>query len=97
MLINVGRGPLVQERALYDALADGVIKGCGHRRLVSLPRRRQWVAHPAICRSPSCRTVLMTPHSSGVTRDTFAGRADDIAANIVRLERGEPLRNLVTR
>jgi len=38
----------------------------------------------------------MTPHSSGVTRDTFAGRADDIAANIARLQRDEPLQNVVT-
>ena len=37
----------------------------------------------------------MTPHSSGVTDDTFIGRADDIADNIGRLERGEPLRNVV--
>jgi phosphoglycerate dehydrogenase-like enzyme len=39
--------------------------------------------------------VLMTPHSSGVTRDTFMGRADDVAANIGRLQRGEPLQNVV--
>ena len=40
--------------------------------------------------------VLMTPHSSGVTSDTFAGRVGDVAANIVRLQRGTPLRNVVT-
>jgi phosphoglycerate dehydrogenase-like enzyme len=40
--------------------------------------------------------VLITPHSSGVTDNTFRGRVDDIAANIVRLQRGEPLRNVVT-
>ena len=39
----------------------------------------------------------MTPHSSGVTRDTFAGRAEDIAANIGRLHRGESLHNVVGR
>jgi len=39
----------------------------------------------------------MTPHSSGVTTDTFGGRADDIAANIGRLARGETLRNVVIR
>jgi phosphoglycerate dehydrogenase-like enzyme len=39
--------------------------------------------------------VLMTPHSSGLTRQTFAGRAADIAANIRRLVAGEPLRNVV--
>jgi phosphoglycerate dehydrogenase-like enzyme len=37
----------------------------------------------------------MTPHSSGVTSDTFAGRVDDIVANIGRLQRGEPLCNVV--
>jgi phosphoglycerate dehydrogenase-like enzyme len=41
--------------------------------------------------------VLMTPHSSGVAYDTFVGRVDDIAANIGRLQRGEPLQNLVCR
>ncbi|CAN5243187.1 hypothetical protein BH11ACT7_BH11ACT7_04710 [soil metagenome] len=41
--------------------------------------------------------VVMTPHSSGVTRDTFEGRVGDITANIVRLSRGEPLRNVVNR
>ena len=41
--------------------------------------------------------MLMTPHSSGVTADTFRGRADDIAANVGRLARGEPLTNVVNR
>jgi len=36
----------------------------------------------------------MTPQSSGVTRDTFTGRVDDIAANIGRLQRGEALQNV---
>ena len=50
VLINVGRGPLVQERALYDALAGGVIRGRGDRRLVPLPggRRRQRTRQPAL-------------------------------------------------
>jgi lactate dehydrogenase-like 2-hydroxyacid dehydrogenase len=39
----------------------------------------------------------MTPHSSGITADTFIGRCDDITANIGRLARGEPLRNVVKR
>jgi hypothetical protein len=31
------------------------------------------------------------------TCDTFTGRVDDIAANIGRLQRGEPLRNVIAR
>jgi phosphoglycerate dehydrogenase-like enzyme len=37
----------------------------------------------------------MTPHSSGVSQQTFVGRVDDIADNITRLTRGEQLRNVV--
>ena len=32
VLVNVGRGPLVDERALYDALLDGTIRGAAGRR-----------------------------------------------------------------
>ena len=38
----------------------------------------------------------MTPHISGVTRQTFEGRVRDVTANIRRLKAGEPLRNQVT-
>lgn len=96
VLINVGRGPLVDEQALFDALRTGDL----HAAAIDV-----WYRYPA---GPGARTapgtlpfgdlsnVLMTPHSSGVTTDTFMGRADDIAANIGRLARGEPLRNVVT-
>lgn len=94
VLINVGRGPLVKERALYDALAGDVIKGAA----IDV-----WYRYPldGVGCTPSdlpfekLPNILMTPHSSGVTRDTFAGRAGDVADNIGRLMRGEPLRNLV--
>jgi phosphoglycerate dehydrogenase-like enzyme len=95
VLINVGRGPLVDERALYDALANGDIRAAA----IDV-----WYRYPA---GPGERSatgelpfgeltnLLMTPHSSGITTDTFRGRADDIAANVGRLLRGEPLRNVV--
>lgn len=96
VLINVGRGPLVQERALYDALANGVIKGAAVDVWYRYPVDGVGCA-PSDLPFSELPNILMTPHSSGVTRDTFAGRADDVAANIVRLSRGEPLRNLVPR
>ncbi|MDG4663625.1 2-hydroxyacid dehydrogenase [Mycobacterium sp. 236(2023)] len=94
VLINVGRGPLVQEQALFDALSGKVIKGAA----IDV-----WYRYPVdgVGCTPSdlpfetLPNIVMTPHSSGVTRDTFAGRAEDVAANIGRLLRGEPLRNLV--
>ncbi|PRC43246.1 hydroxyacid dehydrogenase, partial [Mycobacterium sp. ITM-2017-0098] len=96
VLINVGRGPLVQERALYDALAADVIKGAAIDVWYRYPVDGVGCA-PSDLPFSELPNILMTPHSSGVTRDTFAGRADDVAANIVRLERGEPLRSLIAR
>jgi phosphoglycerate dehydrogenase-like enzyme len=95
VLINVGRGRLVQEQALYDALADGVIRAAAIDVWYRYPSG-DGVSSPSDLPFAGLPNVLMTPHSSGVTRDTFTGRVDDIAANIGRLHRGEPLRNVVT-
>lgn len=40
--------------------------------------------------------LIMTPHSSGITRDTFVGRTRDVAENITLLMAGEPLRRVVS-
>jgi phosphoglycerate dehydrogenase-like enzyme len=94
VLVNVGRGPLVAEQALYDALAGGVIRAAAIDVWYRYPLGDD-VSAPSDLPFAELGNVLMTPHSSGVTSDTFAGRADDIAANIGRLARGEPLRNVV--
>jgi phosphoglycerate dehydrogenase-like enzyme len=94
VLINVGRGPLVQERALYDALAGGVIRAAAIDVWYRYPSGGGASA-PSDLPFADLPNLLMTAHSSGVTRDTFAGRAGDVAANIGRLQRGEPLQNVV--
>ena len=96
VLINVGRGPLVQEQALYDALAGGVIRAAAIDVWYRYPSADGKSA-PSDLPFADLPNILMTPHSSGITRDTFAGRAEDIAANIGRLHRGEALRNVVGR
>jgi phosphoglycerate dehydrogenase-like enzyme len=93
VLINVGRGPLVQEKALYDALADGVIRAAAIDVWSRYPSG-DGVSAPSELPFAELPNLLMTPHSSGVTRDTFTGRVDDITANIGRLQRGEQLQNV---
>jgi phosphoglycerate dehydrogenase-like enzyme len=95
VLINVGRGPLVDERALYEALRDGVIRAAAIDVWYRYPESRGTTTAPADLPFAELTNVLMTPHSSGITADTFTGRADDIAANIGRLARGEALCNVV--
>ncbi len=96
MLINVGRGPLVVESALYEALSGRSIAGAAIDVWYQYPDA-DGNASPSALPFDKLPNVLMTPHSSGVTENTFAGRVDDVAANIGRLSRGEPLQNLVDR
>ena len=86
VLINVGRGPLVHEQALYDALAGGVIRAAAIDVWYRYPSDHG-VSAPSDLPFAGLTNLLMTPHSSGVTRDTVSGRVDDIAANIGRLQR----------
>jgi phosphoglycerate dehydrogenase-like enzyme len=96
VLVNVGRGPLVDERALYEALRDGVIRSAAVDVWYRYPGRDGRSA-PSDLPFRELANLLMTPHSSGVTADTFTGRADDVAANVGRLARGEALHNVVAR
>jgi phosphoglycerate dehydrogenase-like enzyme len=94
VLVNVGRGPLVDQEALYAALHGGTIAGAAIDVWYSYPATGS-VAAPADLPFHELPTLLMTPHSSGVTRQTFAARAADITANITRLAAGQPLHNVV--
>ena len=96
ILINVGRGPLVVESALYEALSARTIAAAAIDVWYRYPDS-SGVGSPSDLPFAELPNVLMTPHSSGVTENTFSGRVDDIAANIGRLHRGEPLQNVVSR
>lgn len=93
-LVNVARAEIVDEAALYDALASRTIAGAA---------LDVWYRYPeeAGPRMPATRpfhelpNVLMTPHVSGWTDGMIAARARLIAENIRRVGAGEPLLNLV--
>ena len=97
VLVNVGRGPIVDEVALYEALRDGGIRAAAVDVWYRYPATRGEQVAPSKLPFSRLPNVLMTPHASGVTADTFIGRCDDITANIGRLARREPLCNVVTR
>lgn len=94
VLINVGRGPLVVESDLYEALSAGRIAAAAIDVWYRYPDATGY-GKPSDMPFHDLPNVLMTPHVSGVTSNTFAARAADIADNIGRLDRGEPLRNVV--
>lgn len=94
VLINVGRGPLVQQDALFEALSTGSLAGAAIDVWYDYPSA-DGVGAPSQRPFHTLPNILMTPHSSGITGETFEGRVDDITANIGRLVAHEPLINLV--
>ncbi|MFG2894486.1 2-hydroxyacid dehydrogenase [Streptomyces sp. NPDC048248] len=95
VLINVGRGPVVDEDALYEALRSGRLGGAALDVWYAYPSAPGEHQQPSRHPFHTLANVLMTPHSSGLTRQTFTARAADIAANIRRLAAGEELTNIV--
>lgn len=94
-LVNVARGPVVDEGALHDALVARRIAGAAIDVWYAPPGRERAVSPPATRDFATLDNVLLTPHVSGVTDDTFRRRARWIAANLQRFQAGEPLHNIV--
>lgn len=88
VIVNPGRGPLIDDDALLQALDSGRV---GHAtldvfRTEPLPPEHPFWAHPK---------VTVTPHIASQTRPDSAARV--IAENIRRGEAGEPFLHLVDR
>ena len=94
ILINVSRGPVVNEAALYAALTTQRIAGAALDVWWSYPVDGA-EGRPSTLPFDQLHNVLVTPHSSGITMETYMRRIEDIAANIHRWVKGVPLANVV--
>jgi len=93
-LINVARAEIVEEIALYRALASRGLAGAALDVWYRYPTTPGAV-HPATQPFQELGNVIMTPHVSGWTEGMLAARARLIAENIERTARGEPPLNAV--
>ena len=94
-LVNVARAQIVDEGALYHALAKRVIAGAAldvWYRYPTTPGPMLPANHPF----HELPNVLMTPHLSGWTEGMLQARAKVIAENIRRVARAEPPLNQIS-
>lgn len=89
-LINVGRGPVVDEAALIEALRERRIAGAG---------LDVFETEPLPPESPfwTLDNVILSPHSCDHTPHTDDRVVDIILDNVRRRLAGEPLRNVVDK
>lgn len=95
-LVSITRGPVIEEKALFEALQSGRLAGAAldcwwHEEEDGSGRD----GYPADLPFHQFN-VLMTPHCSGTTFGTRQRALRLVGDNIGRLMRGEPLRNEVS-
>ena len=94
-LINPARGHIVNEKALFDALASKSIAGAAIDTWYEYPINSDDSPRPSKYPFWELENIIMTPHHSGATIGTLNRRAETVASNIDRLYRGEPLINVI--
>lgn len=95
VIVNVGRGPTIDEGALFAALKDGRIGGAIIDTWYRYPQAAEPNALPSKLAFHELSNVLMTPHMSGWTSGTIRRRQQTMADNIKRCLSGTALTNVV--
>lgn len=93
VLINVGRGHVVNESDLYTALSEKRIRGAAIDVWYQYPKDGDLDCTPSKHPFEDLENVIMTPHCSGSTDAMRDRRWTFITANLDRFARGEPLEN----
>jgi D-3-phosphoglycerate dehydrogenase len=88
--INTARESLVDEDALFAAVADGHLGGAALDVVKSVPGGGP---HPLL----KFGNVVITPHIGGATYDTSLRGTTMLADEMRRLVKGQPLRNVINR
>ena len=90
VIVNVARGPLIDQAALVDALHAGALRGVGLDVFEEEPLPPD---HPIV----GIENAVLTPHVAGLTRESSKRRARFAAENVARALAGDkPIDGVVT-
>jgi phosphoglycerate dehydrogenase-like enzyme len=89
-IVNIGRGEVIDEAAMIDALRAGKIGGAG----LDVFEKEPLPGESALW---ELENVILTPHMSGANRGYMDKACELFADNLRRFNAGQPLLNLVDR
>jgi phosphoglycerate dehydrogenase-like enzyme len=95
-LINIARGAVIDEEAIYTTLRDRRIGGAAIDVWWQYPNAGEPERRGSRFPFHELPNVIMTPHNSGWTDGMIRRRWDEIVDNIGRFSRDESLINVVT-
>jgi len=94
-VVNIARGTVIDEDAIYSALSNRIIGGAALDVWWQYPNAAEPERRPSRHPFHELPNVIMTPHCSGWTEGMVARRWAEVAGNINRFVRGEPLQNVI--
>jgi phosphoglycerate dehydrogenase-like enzyme len=97
LLVNVGRGPIVEESALFDALQTGALAGAGLDVWYEYPQDEasREKTYPSAHPFHTLDNVVMSPHRAGGSRQRMQRRLQALAELLNAAACGEPMPNKV--
>lgn len=101
MLVNTGRGALIDSRALIQALKTGRVGSAGldvyeeEEGILFQDLSNKLLQDDVLARLLTFPNMLITSHQAFLTREALASIARVTLDNIRAFERGDPLRNQV--
>jgi len=88
LLVNTSRGPIIDEKALYQVLSAGTIQGAALDVLEEEPPAPN---HPLL----SLNNVIITPHTAWYSEGSFIRLSERPAEEVARVLSGKWPKNLV--
>ncbi len=97
VLVNVGRGPIVDQEALYTALRDGQLHSAGLDVWYNYPpdKDSREYTPPAAYPFHELANVVMSPHRGGDTFDTERLRMSHLSKLLNKIHEEKPVPNRV--
>jgi phosphoglycerate dehydrogenase-like enzyme len=97
ILVNIGRGPIVDEAALYHALRDGSLYAAGLDVWYNYPTEADARSHtqPSAFPFHELENVVLSPHRAGGSVETERLRMDHLADLLNAAAAGKPMPNRV--
>jgi D-3-phosphoglycerate dehydrogenase len=96
VIVNTGRGPTIDNRALHQALLDGRVAAAGLDDPEEEPaKKRNW--NPGENPLFALESVIVTPHAAYYSEESIRLARETVASEVARVLRGEQPLNPVNR
>lgn len=89
VLINVGRGEIVNEDALYHSILKGDLLGFGSDVWYQYPKANEDIKQPSKYDFSSYEQVIMTPHNAGLEKTSADVRNHDVLNQLIKIVNGD--------